>query len=188
VVKPNGKRLLLLVLVACACTAGGGGLWWKYGHVGATEDPPPATAQVTRRNLASTVLATGAVKPRMGAEVRVGARISGKVEHLNANIGDVVKKGQTIAEIEKADLQAQVDERTAEHGMAEAKLAAVKSLRPKEVEKAEAEVACCQATLELNRKIVEREDKLLKSGMSPQETIDRAREQLLVSQAKFAVA
>jgi multidrug efflux pump subunit AcrA (membrane-fusion protein) len=38
----------------------------------------------------------------------VGARISGKVEHLYANIGDRVEKDQVIAEIEKKDLEAQV--------------------------------------------------------------------------------
>jgi len=37
------------------------------------------TAKVVRRNLSSTVLATGAIKPQIGAEVKVGARISGRV-------------------------------------------------------------------------------------------------------------
>ena len=66
------------------------------------------TAEVIRRNFNSTVLATGVIKPQVGAEVRVGARISGKVERLHTNIGDTVKKGQIIAELEKADLEAVV--------------------------------------------------------------------------------
>jgi multidrug efflux pump subunit AcrA (membrane-fusion protein) len=150
--------------------------------------PAQTTAKVQRRNLSSTVLATGAVKPQIGAEVRVGARISGKVERLYANIGDVVRKGQVIAEIEKADLEAKVNQGAAELQLAEAKLAAAKSLRPKEVEKAQADLAQCQATMELNRTVLEREERLLKGGFSAKETIDRAQEQASVSEAKVAAA
>jgi len=66
------------------------------------------TVVAKKKNVSSSILATGTVKPIIGAEVKVGARISGKVEHLYANIGDKVEKGQVIAEIEKKDLEAQV--------------------------------------------------------------------------------
>ena len=66
------------------------------------------TVIVKKKNIGSSILATGSVKPVIGAEVKVGARISGKVEHLYANIGDRVEKDQVIAEIEKKDLEAQV--------------------------------------------------------------------------------
>jgi multidrug efflux pump subunit AcrA (membrane-fusion protein) len=134
------------------------------------------------------VLATGAVKPQVGAEVRVGARISGKVERLYANIGGIVKKGQILAELEKADLEAQVNQRAAECRMAEAKLAAVKSLRPKEIEKARTDVDQWQATVELNRKDLVRQEALLKQDVTPQQARDRAKEQLAVSEARLASA
>ncbi|MBC8473667.1 MAG: efflux RND transporter periplasmic adaptor subunit [Candidatus Omnitrophica bacterium] len=66
------------------------------------------TVTVRKKNISSSILATGSVKPIIGAEVKVGARISGKVEHLYANIGDRVEKDQIIAEIEQKDLEAQV--------------------------------------------------------------------------------
>ena len=66
------------------------------------------TVTVKKKNIGSSILATGSVKPVIGAEVKVGARISGKVEHLYANIGDKVEEDQVIAEIEKKDLEAQV--------------------------------------------------------------------------------
>jgi len=66
------------------------------------------TVTVKKKNIGSSILATGSVKPIIGAEVKVGARISGRVEHLYANIGDKVEKDQVIAEIEKKDLEAQV--------------------------------------------------------------------------------
>ena len=98
----------------------------------------------------------------MGAEVRVGARISGKVVQLRANIGDHVTRGQVIAELEKADLEAIVAQREAESELAEAKLAAVKKLLPKEIRAAELEMTRWQATCTLGEKEIDRESRLLK--------------------------
>jgi len=87
---------------------------------GGNSSVPYETVVVTKRDIASSILATGSVKPMIGAEVKVGSRISGKVEHLHANIGDKVEKGQIIAEIEKKDLEANVSQ-------AKANLAAAKA-------------------------------------------------------------
>ena len=46
---------------------------------------------------------------QVGAEVRVGARISGKVERLHANIGDFVEKGQVVEELEKGQVVAELE-------------------------------------------------------------------------------
>ncbi|MFO7914542.1 MAG: efflux RND transporter periplasmic adaptor subunit [Candidatus Krumholzibacteriales bacterium] len=68
------------------------------------------TAVVTRRDLGSSVLATGIVKAMVGAEVRVGSRVSGLVKNIYANVGDYVKKGQIIAELEPSELQAKYEQ------------------------------------------------------------------------------
>ncbi len=81
------------------------------------------TALVEQRNLAATVIAIGALRPEIGAEVRVGSRISGRVQRLRANIGDRVTKGQVIAELETAELNAIVAEREAQLHLADARLA-----------------------------------------------------------------
>jgi len=111
---------IIWALLICAAAAAA---WWIFGHREESSTSTPATAKVIRRDFSSTVLATGAVKPQVGAEVRVGARISGKVEHLYANIGDYVKKGHVVAELEKADLEAAVAKAQAEVKVAEAKVA-----------------------------------------------------------------
>jgi putative ABC transport system ATP-binding protein len=72
----------------------------------------------------------------VGAEVRVGSRVSGRVQHLYANIGDIVRTGQVIAELEKDDQQALLEQRRAEVKIAEAKLSSAESLRPGEIQKA----------------------------------------------------
>ena len=136
-------------LSCCAVVAGTGVAvwrWWDRSDAGKV-DPATTTTQVVRRDFSSSVLATGAVKPQVGAQVRVGARVSGKVEKLRANIGDSVRAGQVIAELEKADLQATVGQRQAELDLAKAKLAAVESLLPQQIEKAEADCDRWEASL-----------------------------------------
>ena len=180
----KSKRIIVAVIF---CAAASGGAWWFWPR-GTTGNPNPAMTKVSRRNLSSFVLATGAIKPQVGAEVRVGARISGKVERLYTNIGDMVKKGQVIAELEKADLQAKVNQQAAELRIAEAKLSAIKSLRPREIQRAEAEVSQWQATVELNHKELARQEELLKQDFTSQQARDRAKEQLSVSEARLAAA
>ncbi|GEM_PF-106241 len=67
-------------------------------------------AKVERRDFVLNVLSTGTVKPKVGAQVNVGARQSGKVEKLNVSIGDEVKKDQVIAVIEHQDLEANLQQ------------------------------------------------------------------------------
>ena len=184
----KGRRLLFLLV--CAVVAGTGVAVWRWWTRPGSEtaDPATTTTQVVRRDFSSSVLATGAVKPQVGAQVRVGARVSGKVEKLRANIGDSVRKGQIIAELEKADLQATVGQRQAELSLAEAKLAAVESLLPKEIEKAEADVTRWQATLAMSEKDHQRQSRLLPAHAVSQDDWERSEERLKVAQAGLASA
>jgi len=147
-----------------------------------------ATGKVTRRDFTLTVQATGAVQPQIGAEVRVGARISGRVVRLHANLRDRVEQGQIIAELEQEELQAAVDERRAELQLADAKLAALGRVFPREIEKAEAEVTRWEATVDLATKELTRQDELLEQEFISQQDRDRAEEQLLVGQAQLQTA
>jgi len=184
--KRKGKKALLLLLLVVAAVALG--LWWRHNQNGKQDDPGRVSAKVIRWEFSSAVLATGAVKPQVGAEVRVGARVSGKVERLYANIGDLVKQGAVIAQLEQADLEAMVAQRQAELHMAEAKLSAVETLCPKEIEKAEADVAQWQATVTLAKKELVRQDDLLKKDFTSQQARDRAQERLSVAEAQLVAA
>ena len=186
--KRKGKKRLLFFLFAFSLVGIGVAVWWWTRDKGSALDPATLTTKVVRRDFASSVLATGAVKPQVGAQVRVGARISGKVEKLRANIGDSVRAGQVIAELEKADLQAVVGQRQAEVNLAEAKLAAVESLLPKEIEKAEADVARWQATLAMSEKDHGRQSILLPKKAVSQDDWEKSEERLKVAQAGLASA
>ena len=91
-------------------------------HSNSEKSPAIETARVVRRDIGSTVLATGIIKPMVGAEVKVGSRISGVVKRLRANIGDHVKAGQLIAELDDAELQARFNQNLAAMAKAQADL------------------------------------------------------------------
>jgi len=180
----RGKLIIALGVIVGAAAL----FWWSLGSEQEISDAPRQTTKVIRRDFASTVLATGAVKPQVGAEVKVGARISGKVEHLRANIGDRVKKGQVLAELEKEDLDAVVSQRRAELQVAQARLSAVKTLRPREIDKAKADLARWQAALVLARKELSRQNELLRDDFTSQQAQDEAQESLTSSQAQVDAA
>ncbi|MEP7343872.1 MAG: efflux RND transporter periplasmic adaptor subunit [Gemmatimonadaceae bacterium] len=69
--------------------------------------------RVARRDIGTVVKATGVIKPRVGAEVRVGSRISGVVRRLHVQIGDSVAKGQLLAELDDRDFLSRRDEAAA---------------------------------------------------------------------------
>jgi HlyD family secretion protein len=92
----------------------------------ATREPAwEASQQVARPagpEVTSVVKATGVVKPMVGAEVRVGSRVSGVVEQLYVRIGDEVRKGQLLAELDARELTARRDQAAAALASARASL------------------------------------------------------------------
>ena len=113
-------RTRLIVGIAVALVAVAGGLWLSLRRDRAV-GTGPATDVVTRRDLSTTLTALGVVRAMVGAEVRVGSRVSGRVEKLYANVGDEVEKGEVIALIDDRDLRAKVDHARADAEAAEAK-------------------------------------------------------------------
>jgi macrolide-specific efflux system membrane fusion protein len=61
-----------------------------------------------RRVVETTVSASGTVKLKTGAEVRVGAQISGIVEKLNVSIGSRVRQNDVIAQIDSRSIAAAI--------------------------------------------------------------------------------
>jgi RND family efflux transporter MFP subunit len=67
------------------------------------------TTIVGERDIGATVLATGVVRPRVGAQVAVGSRVSGILRELHVTVGDRVVAGQLLAELDRAELEMQVE-------------------------------------------------------------------------------
>ncbi len=174
----------LVVISALLLCAGAVIAWWTLGHEKGSQASVPQTARVVRRDFSSTVLATGAVKPQVGAKVRVGARISGKVERLFANIGDQVGRGQVIAELEKADLEAAVAKARAEVKVAEAKVADANS----RAKLAELEYRRQQNLIRKDFTSRQAVDKAVKEKESARAGLDLAKKQLDAARAALAEA
>lgn len=73
---------------------------------GKSDTPAFETVTVQRRNISTSILATGIVKPKIGAEVKVGSRVSGVVKRLHVKNGDVIQKGEILALLDDSELSA----------------------------------------------------------------------------------
>jgi macrolide-specific efflux system membrane fusion protein len=142
------------------------------------------TVRVERRRFASAVVAIGAVRPQIGAEVKVGSRISGRVRRLRANIGDAVERGQVLAELETEELDALVSQRRAELDLADARLQSLERLSPEEIARAEADVARFEASAKLAAEEWNRQQSLLRERVATAAEAEAARERHLVAQAQ----
>jgi macrolide-specific efflux system membrane fusion protein len=154
----------------------------------AHSDEDDAIVSVARRTFSSTVTAVGAIKPQIGAEVRVGSRISGRVRRLRANIGDTVAKGQIIAELETEDLDALIAQRRAEQLSASARRAAVETLGPPSLARAASDVARFEATAKLTATELDRQQILLRQDLSARADAEAASERHAVAQAQLESA
>ena len=89
----------------CLILAAGGLLFFLFFRNG--DEIAYITEQVKRQNVEKVVNATGEV--RAIELVTVGAQVSGKIEKLYVSIGQEVKKGDMIAEIDSTTQQNDVD-------------------------------------------------------------------------------
>jgi HlyD family secretion protein len=87
---------------------------------GGTKIDSSKLAKVEKGDLAKSVVATGKVTPITKVEVK--SKASGIVKKLLVDYGDRVKKGQLLAQLDKEEIQAQVDQARAALEAAEANL------------------------------------------------------------------
>jgi HlyD family secretion protein len=91
--------ILLIVLVAVAAKRGG------------SKIDPSKLAKVERGDLAKSVVATGKIQAITQVEVK--SKASGIVKKLLVDYGDQVKQGQVLAELDKEEIQARVNQQRA---------------------------------------------------------------------------
>jgi len=89
---------------------------------GGTKIDPSKLAKVEKGDLAKSVVATGKVTPITKVEVK--SKASGIVKKLMVDYGDRVKKGQLLAQLDKIEIEAQVEQ---SHAALEAAQANLKS-------------------------------------------------------------
>src|SRR5579864_3323731 len=87
---------------------------------GGTKIDPTKLARVDKGDLAKSVVATGKVTPIIKVEVK--SKASGIVKKLYVEYGDTVKQGQLLAQLDKIEIEAQVEQSRAALAAAEANL------------------------------------------------------------------
>jgi HlyD family secretion protein len=102
------KRSTIILLIIVLVTIVSMGLYSYSALSPAETNEEFRSEKVKKRDLGATVQATGIVKAVVGAEVKVGSRVPGKVIALPVNVGQKVSAGQIIARLEQEDLKAKV--------------------------------------------------------------------------------
>src|SRR6266545_6912786 len=119
------------------------------------------TLRASRETLTESTVAVGTIKPKVGAEVKVGSQISGIVAKLRVNVGDVVSKGDPLAQLKDDEWRARVDT-------------------------LQAELTSAIAEMEFARGELERSERL--SDVVPRTEIDTNRKNLRVREAQVQQA
>jgi RND family efflux transporter MFP subunit len=115
------------------------------------------------RDVSTTVSATGTVRLKSGAEVRVGAQLSGIVRRLNITVGSQVHAGDVIAEIDDRPVRAKIDQ-------------------------AQTQLAQSQVALAKSKTDLWREQKLFEAGVVPRQQLDDSAAAFAAAQAAVTAA
>ncbi|AIL62781.1 efflux RND transporter periplasmic adaptor subunit [Pseudomonas alkylphenolica] len=158
--RPSNKRRLLLcglgLLSLSALLA------WKTLP---GRGDPLSTVSVTRNDIESSVTALGTLQPRR--YVDVGAQASGQIRKLHVEVGDQVKTGQLLVEIDPSTQQARLD----------AGRFSIDNLK--------AQLAEQQAQYQLAEQQYKRQRNLAAGGATREEDVQSAQAQLKVTQARI---
>src|SRR3954466_8151819 len=133
---------------------------------GGAKIPDDKKAKVEQGPLAKSVVATGKVEPITKAEIK--SKASGIVKRILADYGDIVKSGQVLAELDKEQIQAHVNETTAQLEGAEANLHAA------EAELERAKVDAESPEVPLLKRAYERAQGMAREGVVSASALDDA--------------
>jgi RND family efflux transporter MFP subunit len=145
-----GAIALILVIAVVSCTPGTTTPPKPAGKDFAPAAIPITSAAVVQGNIAATLVYSGNVQAR--STVNVVPKITGRVEQLMVDIGDEVRQGEVIAQLDRASLDAQVQQAEAAVTVAQARLAQVQAgSKAEDIEAAAASVRAAEARLDQAR-------------------------------------
>jgi HlyD family secretion protein len=149
--------------------------------------PSSAVAAENGPARSGLVAAGGLVEPASEAR-QLSATVIGRIVKFNADEGDRVAAGQVIAEIENAELKAQLAAAQAELAARESELERLNTgAREQELNQAKAEVKEAEAAAQLARVSFDRRRELVSKQVASAETIDQARMNRDVTEARRAL-
>jgi HlyD family secretion protein len=179
-----GSAILLFLLLIVGAVA-------AFSH-GSSKIDPSKLAKVEKGDLAKSVVATGKVEPITKVEVK--SKASGIVKKLYVEYGDRVKHGQLLAQLDKIEIEAGVEQSRASLEAAQANLTSSKA----DYERAKVDAE--SPDVPLLKRAYDRALQMQKDGVVSMSALDDAekeyklavnkqnvaRAQMLVLQAKIA--
>ena len=100
---------LLAGLAALTLLLGGGyALYQSFISTSTTEETPIHTVQVKTADIRQIVHCVGEVEPALYTDLK--AEVSGRIEKIHAEEGAKVKKGDILIELDRRELEAQIEE------------------------------------------------------------------------------
>ncbi len=189
--KKRRKRIIVVAIISLVVVIILGGAIVAFSH-GSTKIDPSKLAKVEKGDLAKSVVATGKVEPITKVEVK--SKASGIVKKLYVEYGDKVKKGQLLAQLDKEEITAQVEQSRAALQAGEA------NLKSAEADYERAKVDAEGPDVPILKKAYDRALQMAKDGVVSQSNLDDAeknyklavnkqnvsRAQVTVLQAKIA--
>lgn len=145
---------------------------------------PVQISSVTRQNLTYSLRATGDISPLM--QVDLFPKVSGYLERMSVNLGDSVRQGQVIAQIDRTEFLHKVKEVEAKVAQAKANLAEIEAgTRTEEVRQAEEGVKQAQSRFENARLHRERMEALYQRQIISKKDFDNADTEYTVAEAQL---
>ena len=106
-----GKRSRWVIAIVAVVLAGTG-VWFAKSNLASSTTPTYETSTVKRGDIEVTISAAGTLAPK--ETVEVGAQVSGQLEELFVDVGDMVEKGQLLAQIDATIAQNTVEAQRAQ--------------------------------------------------------------------------
>ena len=176
--KKRRKRIIYGVIAAVVLLVVVGGV--IAATSGGTKIDPSKLAKVEKGDLAKSVVATGKIEPITKVEIKCKA--SGIVKKLYVEYGDRVKQGQLLAQLDKAEIQAQVDQSRAGLEAAQA------NLKSSQADFERAKVDAEGPDVPLLKRAYDRAEGMAKDGVVSASALDDAQKNYEMSLNKQNVA
>ena len=176
--KRRRKRIIIIGIVAAVLLIFAGALF-AFTR-GGTKIDPTKLAKVEKGDLAKSVVATGKVTPITKVEVK--SKASGIVKNLLVEYGDTVKKGQLLAQLDKVEIEAQVDQSRAALQAAQANYASSQA----DFERAKVDAE--GPDVPLLKRAYDRAVEMAKDGVVSESALDDAQKNYQMAQNKQNVA
>ncbi len=180
------KKLIFAALIIFSVTLA----FFGYMKFGKKEEKIRVikTEKVIRGKIEDIIEATAIVKTQVNAYVKVGARATGRIQKMNVDIGDHVKKGELIAIIDQREILKDIERSKADLERSKANLKEIKETYPLKIEEAEKKVNSAEAKYRYALWKYKREEELLKKEFTTEENFEIAKRELDRAKAELELA